>query len=220
MKIALLIFTLISLPLLHCQFQNEADKSAENIRIFSDTTGYAHKGYQMDSVMSRIDRLYGRERKNILYIQDMPPQKNWKIVICPHDDYSYAGEIYPYVIENLKTPLVFIFGVAHKAKDFGIEDRLVFDSFNYWKGPYGLVKVSDIREVLLAEIPAEMYQINDSLQQIEHSVEALIPFLQYYQPSIQIVSILVPYMNFQRMEQIAIPLAQILRKIQKEHPVH
>jgi AmmeMemoRadiSam system protein B len=197
MKIFLFILPLSIFIILSCQFGDDAGKNVNKIRIFSDTTGYAHKGYQMDSVLSRIDRLSGRERKNILYIQDMPSQKNWRLVICPHDDYSYAGEIYPYVIENLKTPTVIIFGVAHKAKELGIEDQLVFDTYTHWEGPYGLIKVSEYREALLAEIPAEMYQINDSLQQIEHSVEALIPFLQYYQPSVQIISILVPCMNFQ-----------------------
>lgn len=215
MKTIIFILAISTFIIWSCQFGEDPGNQADNIRIFSDTAGYAHKGYQMDSVMSRINRLYGRERKNILFIQDIS-QKNWKIVICPHDDYSYAGEIYPYVLENLKTPTVIILGVAHKAKNFGIEDRLVFDSFTHWEGPYGPVKVSEYREAILADIPPEMYQINDSLQQIEHSVEALIPFLQYYQPSVQIVSILVPYMNFKRMDQIAIPLARALQNIMKE----
>jgi AmmeMemoRadiSam system protein B len=195
----------------------DSGNRGDHIRTFSDTTGYAYKEYQMDSVILRTNRLYGRERKNILFVQDMPSQKNWKLVICPHDDYHYAGEIYPFVLENLKTPLIIIFGVAHKAKDFGIEDQLVFDSFTHWEAPYGPIKVSELREAILAEIPQETYQISDSLQQIEHSVEALIPFIQFYQPSAQIISILVPYMNFHRMEQIAAPLAQALQKIMKAH---
>ena len=125
MKTAILILTISILNILNCRLEEDTSNRGEKIRTFSDTIGYAHKEYQMDSVISRINHLYGRERRNILFIQDMPSQKNWKLVICPHDDYHYAGEIYPFVLENLKTPVIIIFGVAHKAKDFSVEDQLI-----------------------------------------------------------------------------------------------
>jgi len=59
-------------------------------------------------------------------------------------------------------------------------------------------------------LPKSVYQINDSMQKIEHSVEAEIPFLQYYNPDVEIVSILVPSMNFERMQVIATSLSQAI----------
>ena len=216
MKFALLCVIIGLILYSSCQFEDSQSEVKEKIRVFTDTLGYAHRSYQMDSVMIRINRLHGKERRNILFIQEMPQEMNWKIAICPHDDYHYAGEIYPYVLENLKTPIVLVFGVAHKARNFGAEDQLIFDSFTHWEGPYGPVKVSNLRDVLLSEIPPETYQINDSLQQTEHSVEALIPFLQYYQPSVEILPVLVPFMNFQTMEKLASPLVETLHKIMRE----
>ena len=37
--------------------------------------------------------------------------------------------------------------------------------------------------------------ISDTLQKVEHSVEAMIPFLQYFDKDISIISILVPAMR-------------------------
>ena len=89
-----------------------------------------------------------------------------------------------------------------------LENQVVFDSYNYWKGPYGNVEVSRIREDIIDLMPEQLFQVNDSMQRIEHSVEAIIPFLQYYNRNVQIVSILVPYMSFERMQEIAGPLCQ------------
>ena len=56
------------------------------------------------------------------------------------------------------------------------------------------------------------------MHSVEHSLEALIPFLQYFNDDIEIVPILVPYMNFDKMNEIAEPLAKFLsEKMKKEN---
>ncbi len=212
MKIIFFFLVFMSTLILFCKNEPETGLDTGTIRSFGDTVGYAHQAWQMDSLMNRINRVHGRERENILFIQDMPASANWQLVICPHDDYSYAGELYPYVLSNLKTPVVIIFGVAHRARSMGIENKLVFDSFSKWEAPYGPINVSSLRETIMGELPEEMYTVNDSLQQVEHSVEALLPFLQYYQPDVQIVSILVPAMNFDRMQAIGTKLATAIHE--------
>ncbi len=215
MKIRLFIFLFISTPFFFCQQQGEK-ASEDRIRLFQDTVGYAHNAWQMDSVMQRINRIYGKQRQNTFYIQDITPSENWRVAICPHDDYSYAGEIYTYVLSNLKTPAIIIFGVAHKARSFGVENKLVFDSYTQWQGPYGLVTVSTLRNDIMQKLPADMVTVNDSLHQTEHSVEALLPFLQYYQRDVQIVPVLVPAMDFERMQQISQILAQAIRELTQD----
>jgi len=205
------------LPFLFCRPAAEITEKESSIRVAVDTVGFAHTSRQMDSVMARINRSSGQERQNIFYLNRIDSSKNWRLVICPHDDYSYAGEMYPYVLENLRTPLVILFGVAHKARQFNIEDQIVFDSFTHWQGPYGPISVSALREEIMAELPADFYLISDSLQQAEHSIEALLPFLQYYQPAVQIISILIPYMNFDRMEAISKALARAFQKVSAVH---
>jgi AmmeMemoRadiSam system protein B len=211
MKLPFMVLLLLSTLLLLCR--QKSDTPAEDYtRSFQDTVGYAHAAWQMDSTIQRIDRIYGKQRQNTFYIQEITPSNNWRIAICPHDDYSYAGGIYTYVLSNLKTPVIIIFGVAHRARNFGIENRLVFDSYTQWQAPYGPVKISPLRQEIMEKLPEDMVMVNDSLQQVEHSVEALLPFLQYYQRDVRIVSILVTAMNFERMQQIGQSLAKAIQE--------
>jgi AmmeMemoRadiSam system protein B len=179
-----------------------------NVRPLADTVGFAHLGWQMDSIMSRIGR---SERQNAV-ADVFHYEANPRVIISPHDDYSYVGSLYPAALQNIRAKTVIIFGVAHKAKQLNLENQVVFDSYDYWRGPYGNVKVSGIREEIIKHLPDHLFQVNDSMQRIEHSVEAIIPFLQYYNHDIQIVSILVPYMSYDRMLEIAGPLSVSIRK--------
>ena len=54
------------------------------------------------------------------------------------------------------------------------------------------------------------------MQTVEHSVEALIPFLQHQNRNTEIISILVPYMEFDRMKLISQQLATVLFEIMQE----
>lgn len=210
------LFVLIFVSLLIHQCQKQKEQPVVRLRGLTDTVGYAHTAEQMDSLIARIDRLYGKDRKAVFDFLEITPDFTWQAVICPHDDYSYAGDLYPYVMENLSASTVILFGVAHRARKFGVADQIVFDSFTHWRGPYGDIPVSPIREELMRQLPGDMYQVNDSLQQVEHSVEGLLPFLQYYHRKIEIVSILVPYMNYQTMQRISRELAVAIHRIMRE----
>lgn len=213
-----LLFISFILLALFCAEKDQDKGEGIRVRARLDTVGYAHTSKQMDSLMARIDRLYQRERQNIFFVQNIDTNMTWKLVICPHDDYSYAGDIYPYVLKNLSTPLIIIFGVAHKARQFKVENQIVFDSFTEWEGIYQNIPTSPLREDILNELPKEYYQTNDSLHSAEHSVEALLPFLEYYQRDIEILPILIPAMNFSRMEEISLALVKVFTKvINKRH---
>jgi len=116
--------------------------------------------------------------------------KYYRIAICPHDDYSYAALHYIELLKDIKASTVIIFGVAHKAKGV-VENRIVFEQFDYWKEPYGNMKISGLRNQIIKKLPGKMFIIHDSLQQVEHSIEAMIPFLQYYNREVEIIPILV-----------------------------
>ena len=180
-----------------------------NIRPLADTVGFAHLDWQMDSVLARIMDFekHNPEAAN-LHFEGKP-----RVIICPHDDYTYVGSLYRAALENIRAKTVILFGVAHKARQLNLENQVVFDSYDYWKGPYGNVPVSELREEIIEHLPLDLFQVNDSMQRMEHSVEAIIPFLQYYNPGVEIVSILVPYMSYERMNEIAGPLAGAIKKV-------
>jgi len=200
--------------LLICFFSSEAQNI--KLRPLADTVGFAHTSQQMDSVVKRILRAQENFLKEKRKLAKVEHETVFKTVIAPHDDYTYAGYMYPLALQNIKAKTIILFGVAHKAKILNLENQLVFDSYTHWRGPYGNVKVSSLREEIISQLPKGIYQINDSMQKIEHSVEAEIPFLQYYNRHVEIVSILVPYMNFSTMDSLAKPLAGSIAAIMKK----
>jgi MEMO1 family protein len=204
---------LFSIVFLFC-LQLSAQKK---IRQPIDTVGFATKSWQMDSVIKRIDRTYGSGIDSVNKLNLLKENTALRLAICPHDDYMYAGFLYESIIPHIKAKTVIIFGVAHKAKKFNVEQKLVFDSFDEWKEPYGNIKISSLREAIIKKLYRDDYIIHDSLQQAEHSVEAIVPFLQYYNRNVQIIPILIPAMNFSMMEKYSLKLAEVIDKVMKEH---
>ena len=183
------------------------DSKAERIRPLKDTIGFAQYSWQIDSLMARMYPGGWKEHAG----------EPWKLVICPHDDYTYVGNLYPELLQNVKAPNLFLIGVAHKAAKLHIENSLVFDSYTSWKGPWKKVPVSPAREELY-NLLAKKYAIkNDTLQKVEHSLEAMIPYLQYFNRNITIIPILVPSMSPDRMKECGIALAEAIRKVAKNH---
>jgi AmmeMemoRadiSam system protein B len=208
------ILIIVSITFISISSEGQTSK----IRQPYDTVGFATHSFQMDSIMARIERNQGKLLKRTLTEAGVTVQTTWKVVISPHDDYTYVGYLYPAILSNLKAKTVILFGVAHKAKQLGLQDRIIFGDFKEWKEPGGNIVVSPLRDEIMKELPAGMYQVNDSMQSIEHSIEALIPFIQYHDPAMEIVPIVVPYMTFDRAGEIARSLAEAIHKAaEKRH---
>jgi AmmeMemoRadiSam system protein B len=186
--------------------------SAQKIRGFADTIGFAHKAKQMDSVIARIGRIQVNELSH--YGRNEMP---WKAVIAPHDDYTYTGYLYPLALRQVKAKTVILIGVAHKAKRFNLENTMVFEDFAYWNAPYGKVKVSDFRGELISALPKNSFVVHDSCHAVEHSLEAEIPFLQYYNKGFEIIPILIPYMNYDTMTVLSKKLATAISRVMLKH---
>jgi len=205
MKVQWKIPALLLLAAFFCACKSGMPEKATVVRIrqLVDTVGFARYPWQMDSIMSRIDR------KGWNMSTGLP----WKMVISPHDDYTYVGKLYPEILSNVKADNLILIGVAHKAASLGIENRLVFDSYSVWKGPWGTVSISSAREDLLKLLGEQYAIVNDSLQSVEHSLEALIPFLQFYNRSISIVPVLVPAMSPERMIECGSAFSEAIGKV-------
>jgi AmmeMemoRadiSam system protein B len=186
------------------------DNQSMNLRGLADIVGFAHRADQMDEVMRRLRELYPERAGGVQVPGGTRSRKPWRVALSPHDDYAYVGDLYPALLERVMAKTVVLFGVAHKARTLGLENQLLFDSFSNWRGPYGDVTVSPIRDEIVATLPDGLFQVNDKMQEIEHSVEAIVPFLQYYNREVEIVSILVPHMPYDRMQELALPLASAI----------
>lgn len=193
MKVYIYIVLFFSILLTSCA----NNKKELKVRGWKDSTGFAVYDWQMDSIMSRL---------KFKQIESQPA----KVLISPHDDYKYVGKLYPEVLSTVKANKLIIFGVAHRAAQFRNQDQFVFGSFEYWNSSYGNIKVWDIREKLLKEMDPSSYTINDSLMEMEHSIEALLPYLQYFNRNIEILPILVPYSSFDNLNKISKNFSKIL----------
>jgi AmmeMemoRadiSam system protein B len=202
---ALAIALLISM--LGCKQKETVKNGPEKIRPLKDTVGFAQYSWQVDSLMARMNRGGWRRREAL----------PWRMAVCPHDDYTYVGTLYPEILQNIKAPNLILIGVAHRAAQMGIEDSLVFDTYKYWKGPWKNIPVSPVREELFNILKKDYAMINDSLQKVEHSVEAMIPFLQYFNKNISIIPILVPTMSPDRMQECGRGLAEAVKSVARKH---
>ena len=150
--------------------------------------------------------------------------------IAPHDDDLYAGPGYIHAMRGIRAPLVVLVGVSHAARRQGIEEKIVFDDFDAWRGPFGDTPVSDLRARLIEALPPEMVLVSGEMHAAEHSLEAFIPFLQYTEydtgecrfseryrrPAPAILPILVTRFPGEQMPRAAALVAGLLRALLDE----
>ncbi|MFI2743657.1 AmmeMemoRadiSam system protein B [Zhouia sp. PK063] len=190
-----------------CNKKPTREKAAkENVRQLTDTIGFAQYPWQMDSIFSRMNSS-----------DTIKTTLTYKAVICPHDDYAYAAGLYAKTLSGIKANTIILVGVAHKAKKYELKDKLILGDFTQWKSVYGNVKISAIRNQLIDELPQEDFIVHDSMMQTEHSLEAIVPFLQKQHENVEIIPVLVPYNTFENMERYAADFSKVLYKIMKEN---
>lgn len=138
-------------------------------------------------------------------------------VICPHDDYLYAGRVYRRVLPLVTARTVILVGVFHRYRRFGERNRLVFDPYRTWRTPDGPVPVAGLREELLALLPPEDFVQDAAMHDSEHSLEALVYWLRHARADLEIVPIIVPASRFERLETLAGHLGSALQQAMQAH---
>lgn len=176
-----------------------------NVRPVRDNVGFCWRASEMDTLME--------------YLSQNPEAKvsdNGLLIggISPHDDFLYAGRVYYPLYHLIEAKEVVIFGVTHgtvrKAMN-NPQNVLILDDYKFWKGPYKNVEISPLREIIKSKLDKNYFMVSDKAQDIEHSIEALVPFLQYYNRDVKITPIMVTGMSFQRMDSISAELAGIIK---------
>lgn len=184
---------------------------AQTVRPIRDDIGFCWKADEMNLLMNYLS---GNNQ-----ITDIGSNQ-LVAAISPHDDYLYAGNIYYTLYPLIKTKEVVIFGVTHGTVRKAMNDPkdvLIFDNYDDWRGPYGNVKVSPLRDFIKSKLNKDYQMVSDKAQDIEHSIEALVPFLQYYNRAVKITPIMVTGMPYERMEEISKELSGIISEYIKEN---
>jgi AmmeMemoRadiSam system protein B len=192
-------------------------KSDDGLRGLVDTVGFAHTAEQMDFIGPLCERLEkDRIRENQRQF-GLNEETALMFGICPHDDYTLAARAYVHVQRYIKAKTVILIGNAHWSETFGIRNKLIFGDFREWRGPYGPVPVSSWRDEITENLPEDDFTINRTLVETEHSLEALIPFLQYYDRNVEIIPILIPLTEWNTMNRLAEDLTDAVSSLLQRH---
>lgn len=196
----LIILLFISLVFISCKQSPKNDNSSQEVNI-REAKNYAKYDWQMDSVYNRLN------------IEDNANNLNWKAAISPHDNYRFAGQLYYESMKGINAPNIILIGVAHRARNFNLQDKLIFGTFTEWESPYGGIKVSSLNKNIISQLPKDNFVVHDSMQTLEHSLEAIIPWLHKKNRNAEIVPILVPYMDYATIDSLSNNLAEVVHKI-------
>lgn len=182
-----------------------------------DATGFVVTESQAADVLTTAVRL---EEDTILERDDLlglSPEHGYIGGVCPHDDHLYAARAYVHLTERITAPRVVLIGVFHAARLWDLENVLVFDDFENWHGPWDPVAVDPLRGEVLARLDPASYVVDNAMHCREHSLEALVPFLQHRNHEVSILPILIPYASWDRLSGLSDELSTILAEIMIEN---
>ncbi len=182
----------------------------DRIRGQRDAVGFVVTKEQAEDVVSTALRLEEAALASQSDRLGMADDESFVGGICPHDDHLYAARAYVHLTHRITAPRVLLIGVFHRARLWNLENTLVFDSFEHWHGPWAPVSVDPIREEIIQAMPPGMATVSNTMHCNEHSLEALIPFLQHHNRDLSIVPILVPYAGWEQIDTLAQELATVI----------
>ncbi|MGD9127149.1 MAG: AmmeMemoRadiSam system protein B [Planctomycetia bacterium] len=176
-----------------------------------DRSGYCWDATQMDRFVASLKETAPESTK------DLPPLVAG---ISPHADYRVAGRVYYPLYQKITAPEVVIFGVTHRKTREKLgqpQDKLIFDTYTDWQGPYGKIRVSPLREYLQKQLGPKYCMVSDEAHRMDHSIEGLLPFLQNAKKDVRITPILVTAMSFDTMETVSAKLADAMTAYMKSN---
>jgi AmmeMemoRadiSam system protein B len=206
--IILILFFPLSISAVIAQREENVQPSNQ-IRPIRDDVGFC---WNADSMRKLIDYLESKEKEKF-------DPEALVAAISPHDDYLYAGRIYYPLFKILRTREVVVFGVTHgtvRNEIKGLDSLLILDEHNLWPGVFHPVQISGLREYLKSNLNKNYFIVSNRAHELEHSIEALIPFLQYFNPEVKITPIMVAPMPLEKMQEISSDLARVIAAYLKE----
>jgi AmmeMemoRadiSam system protein B len=189
----------------------------DRLRGQRDTVGFVVTAEQAEDVVSKALALEAETLAEQDRRLGMQSGAGFLGGVCPHDDHLYAARVYVPLTARITAPRVVLVGVFHRARLWDLDNRIVFDSFEAWHGPWGPLRVDPLREELLAALPPEDAIVDNAMHEMEHSIEAIVPFLQHRNRDVSIVPILAPYMTWDKLSVLADHLSEGLAGALERH---
>ena len=150
------------------------------------------------------------ELKSVLktLMGDCPERQKALGVVSPHAGYLYSGRVMGSVFSRIEVPdTVVILAPNHTGRGtpFSVWPE------GFWRTPLG---DTSIDEELVNEIlnRCELLEKDKAAHTNEHSAEVILPFLQYSNPQVKIVVIVVRSGNFEDLSTVGKSIADVLKK--------
>jgi AmmeMemoRadiSam system protein B len=134
-------------------------------------------------------------------------QQQATAVVLPHAGYVYSGDVAGAVISRIRVPKqIVLLGPNHHGRG----KQMAVSTADAWTTPLGDVPVAaDLRTHLLDEIP--QLELDDRAHQQEHSLEVLLPFLQYVQPQVEVVPVALQHSGPTQLIELGAGIARAIK---------
>lgn len=130
-------------------------------------------------------------------------------LISPHAGYFYSGNCAGKGFGAVQIPeRVIILGLDHRGTGY----PYALDGHDYWRTPLGQVDVdTELRHKIASN--SNIFKIDDLSGLNEHSIEVQVPFLQYLNPDLKILPILIAGGTFSELELGGIEIADTIKEM-------
>ncbi len=132
-----------------------------------------------------IDTLTQKAKQTAVKI---PPDKELKAIILPHAGYIYSGFTAAhasFVLSENQFNKVILLGPDHHV---GFRKCAISKAKGY-QTPLGFIRLHDDTKILLKK--SNLFQYIQPFDEVEHSLEVILPFLQYYLKEFELVPIVI-----------------------------
>jgi len=127
--------------------------------------------------------------------------------ILPHAGYVYSGLVAAETISRVKVPnTCIIIGPNHT----GLGSRFSIMKEGSWRLPFGDVKINSNLAAKLIE-NCGFLEVDNIAHEREHSLEVIVPFLQYLNPAVEIVPIVAALSSLKDYRDIGEQIASVVK---------
>lgn len=138
--------------------------------------------------------------------QGMP--KDALAVLAPHAGYVYSGAVAGRVFSSVQVPrTVLLLGPNHTGR--GTPASIMSEGL--WRTPLGDVEI-DTGLAARLKIGCPHLEEDSQAHDYEHSLEVMLPFLQYVNPAVKIVPIAFMLRTLSMIEEVGISIGKTLRQ--------
>lgn len=146
-------------------------------------------------------------------IKEVEKKEKVLALISPHAGYVYSGDVAGAVYSIAQIPKnVVVMGPNHHGlgAPFSVMTR------GTWRMPSGDIPINEKLSQLMVE-ESRWLRADDQAHINEHSVEVQLPFIQYVQPTLELVPVVLSTADYQTCQEIGSAIARAIRRY--EEPV-